>query len=92
MMKIKFILGAITVALMGTGGYIGYSSSNPDDGLNDLNLANAEALATDETSNYGCGYAAYEWDNDWYEDTKSFSKCKKGCPEGSGTSPKYISC
>lgn len=42
--------------------------------------------------NYGCGYAAYEWDQDWYEDTKHFTKCINGCPEGEGTSPKYVQC
>lgn len=92
-MKKKIIMPAAIAALMG----IGVSSSpiltSHVDGLSDLQLANAEALAENEpSSGYGCGYAAYEWDNDFWEDTKNFSKCMRGCPEKSGTSPKYIMC
>lgn len=74
------------------GTYIGYRYNFSADEFSDIELANAEALTKDENPGYGCGYAAYEWDNDWFEDTKHFSKCKQGCPEGSGTSPKYIYC
>ncbi len=78
--------------LMGVGGWISISSHQHEEGLTDLQLSNAEALTTGENTGYGCGMAAYEWDNDWYEDTKNFAKCRSGCPEGSGTSPKYMNC
>ena len=64
--------------------------------MNDMSefaLANVEALARNEdTGRYGCGYSAYEWDDDWYEDTKNFTRCVSGCPTGSGTEPKYVLC
>lgn len=88
----KTILSSIfAIALVAVAGMGINKSVNNDANLSDLALANVEALAADETGN-GCGYAAYEWDNDWYEDTKNFIKCTTNCPEGSGTSPKYINC
>ena len=90
----KIILSSIfALALIATVGFGVNKSMNSDGNLSDLALANVEALASGEGgSSLGCGYAAYEWDNDWYEDTKHFIKCTTGCPEGSGTSPKYIHC
>ena len=61
----------------------------------DVVMANVEALANAESGGsqgYGCGYAAYELDDDWYEDTKKVTKCLRGCPEVEGTEPKYIWC
>ena len=64
------------------------SEESPTSVLIQLNL---EALASGERNvTLQCGYAAYEWDDDWYEDTKKFTICKKNCPEGSGTEPKYV--
>ncbi len=88
----KFIIAIFVVAMMAIVGIGVNKSVNNDTNFSDLALANVEALAAGEGGGLGCGYAAYEWDNDWYEDTKNFIKCKNGCPDGSGTSPKYIDC
>lgn len=70
-----------------------FSQTQNEVELSDLALANVEALANGESGgDFGCGNAAYEWDSDWYEDTKNFTKCRSGCPEGSGTDPKYMNC
>lgn len=91
-MRKRFFSIAVFAAVALTAGW-NYQQNKQKAGLSDLALENIEALASGETSgSYGCGYAAYEWDDDWYEDTKNFTKCKSGCPEGSGTSPKYIKC
>jgi hypothetical protein len=57
--------------------------------LSDVQLANVEALA--QESGGSCGFAAYEYDNDWYEDTKNFRRCGD-CQWVSGTQPKYTNC
>lgn len=87
----KKIMGLIAVvAVAAVAGYNVYTSHN-NVKLSDLTLANVEALARGEAG-LGCGRAAYEWDDDWYEDTKHFIKCAKGCPESGGTTPKYMEC
>lgn len=87
----KKVMGIIAVvAIAAIAGYNTFTSQN-DVKLSDLALANVEALARGEAG-FGCGRAAYEWDDDWHEDTKYFTKCAKGCPEGEGTTPKYMDC
>ncbi len=44
-MKIKFMITAAIAALALVGGYLGKAAINQADGLSDLELANAEALA-----------------------------------------------
>lgn len=44
----KFILPATLVAMMGVGAYFGHATAAPTEGLSDLELANAEALADPE--------------------------------------------
>lgn len=83
---------AVAIALMGG---INVFNALKTETLSDIALANVEALASNESGggqSYGCGYAAYELDDDWYEDTKKVTKCGKGCPETEGTEPKYIWC
>jgi hypothetical protein len=60
--------------------------------LTELQLENIEALSAGESTNFSCGYSAYEWGSAWYEPTRYFTVCRSGCPEKSGTSPKYINC
>lgn len=90
-MKKKIFIATIAIVVVIAAGYNVYTSQN-DVNLSDLSLDNIEALASGESGNFGCGRAAYEWDDDWYEDTKHFTKCQKGCPEGEGTNPKYMNC
>ncbi|MDE6263914.1 MAG: hypothetical protein K2M11_02100, partial [Paramuribaculum sp.] len=47
-MNKKFFAAAAIAALMGAGGYFAKSSTTQNDGLSDLELANAEALAEKE--------------------------------------------
>ncbi len=49
---------------------------------------NVDALTNSES---GCGFAAYEYDNDWYEDTKNFQRCGD-CHWVRGTQPSYTNC
>lgn len=59
----------------------------------DVALANIEALTSDtEQLLYGCGRAAYQWDDSWLENTVQFHECMKGCPHQKGTSPLYTQC
>lgn len=44
----KTLLSAAIAALMGTGIYLAESTTHQNDGLSDINIANAEALADDE--------------------------------------------
>ena len=77
--------------LAGYNVYLAQPKTN--DEMSDAVLENIEALSQSEGGqSYGCGYAVYEADDDWYEDTKKFNKCMRGCPEDEGTSPKYIWC
>lgn len=80
------------IAVIGIGCYWSDVLTSDSYNLSAIELANIEALSENESYGYGCGYAAYEWDDDWYEDTKCFTKCVRGCPEKSGTSPKYTDC
>ena len=88
-LKLKIAMVAVVAAV---AGYVTYQNQAKEIGMSELALANVEALAFGESGSFGCGRAAYEWDNDWYEDTKHFTRCMQGCPDGEGTSPKYINC
>ncbi len=55
-MKKKLFSAAAIAALMCAGGYFAKSVTTPNDGLSDLELANAEALAKNE------GIVIIEWD------------------------------
>lgn len=89
----KKIFGTMMVAAALFAGYNTYNTQN-NNGVVGIVWANIEALASSTESgvSYGCGRAVYETDDDWYEDTKTFKWCSKGCPDGEGTSPKYIDC
>ncbi len=88
----RTILTVALAAIFGVGGTIASRiQTAPEEDASELALKNIEALGNEEMG-YGCGYAAYEWDNSFWHDTKFFTKCKAGCPEGSGTEPKYIFC
>ncbi|MDE7150903.1 MAG: hypothetical protein K2O27_01430 [Candidatus Amulumruptor sp.] len=43
----KLLLPAAIAAMMGVGAYFGHATEAPTEGLSDLELANAEALADD---------------------------------------------
>lgn len=90
----KRIIGIILIVVAAATGVWNFNQTQNEVELSDLALANVEALANGESGgSFGCGdNAAYEWDSDWYEDTKNFTKCRRGCPEGSGTQPKYMNC
>ena len=90
-MKKSILKISMVTALAAITGY-GIYAYQTENTLSDIALANVEALASGENGNYGCGRAVYEWDNDWYEDTKHFTRCMQGCPDGEGTSPKYMNC
>lgn len=90
-MKKKF-MGIVIISVITIISGWNYNQTKRELKISDIVLVNVEALANGEGSTFGCGYAAYEWDDDWYEDTKSFTKCRRGCPEGEGTSPKYMDC
>lgn len=51
----KLLLPAAIAALMGAGAYFGHATATPTEGLSDLELANAEALADPEW------WAGVEW-------------------------------
>ncbi len=57
----KFFIPTAIAALMGVGGFFAHSSTTPVEGLSDLELENAEALA-DYESNYPCPDACMDWD------------------------------
>ncbi len=91
--KKKLFSGLFALALLATTAVGVAESKKSEANMSDLAIANVEALANGESGGgLGCHKAAYEWDNDWWEDTKTFIKCKSGCPEGKGTSPKYTDC
>lgn len=85
---------AIVAALSTVAGYGVYANQTKtkefSEEMSEVLLENVEALASGES--LGCGRAVYEYDNDWYEDTKHFTRCQRGCPDAEGTSPKYIDC
>lgn len=76
----KFIFPATLVAMMGVGAYFGHANATPTEGLSDLELANAEALANDDYTDLGydkacesgggifCAISAFQW----YEDSKPY--------------------
>lgn len=57
-MNKKFFAAAAIAALMGVGGYFAKSATTQNDGLSDLEIANAEALAEEEggTFEFSNGY------------------------------------
>lgn len=89
----KKIISAACIAAALLSGYSIYHTSNKSE-IDNVVLENIEALSEPEggSSSYGCGRAVYEADDDWYEDTKKFKWCSRGCPDSEGTSPKYIDC
>lgn len=86
-MKKNFFLAA-GVALVAVAVSISVYVKNGNNVKNDLISANVEALAQTEG---GCGFAAYQYDNDWYEDTKNFRRCGD-CQWVVGTQPQYTNC
>lgn len=62
-MKKKFFVTAAIAALMGVAGYLRHANATPADGLSDLELANAEALALDPEQHMGfCDtYCSYRY-------------------------------
>ncbi|MDH6342885.1 hypothetical protein M2480_001460 [Parabacteroides sp. PFB2-12] len=89
-MKKKILSTVMLVAIAATAGWNSYQNENKVI-LSELGLANVEALARNEGGGGKCGKAAYEYDNDWYEDTKDFMRCGD-CEWKSGTSPQYTDC
>lgn len=90
-MKSKKVFGLLAVLAIVAVAYNVSINSNGND-LSDVSLANIEALAQESGgSGNSCGYAAYEYDNDWYEDTKNFRRCGD-CQWVTGTQPKYTQC
>lgn len=53
-MNKKMFVPAAIAALMGVGGYLGNATATPAEGLSDLQLENAEALASGEITVVGC--------------------------------------
>ena len=51
--------------------------------------SNVEALSRNESG--GSSYGAYEYDDEFFENTKTFIRCGD-CSWASGTSPKYTNC
>lgn len=92
MKKILFPFTLTALAVAAAGIIMHYNADARP--LSAIELENIEALSTNEGGggSFGCPYAAYEWDNDWYEDTKNFMVCRSGCPIEQGTSPKYRDC
>lgn len=75
----KLLLPAAIAAMMGAGAYFGHANATPSDGLSDLQLANAEALANDDETDLGydkacatgevfCAISAFQyyWKSDPY--------------------------
>jgi hypothetical protein len=91
----KMILGGIAVIVIAVLAAVNVNmNSQSENLLSDFALANVEALANGETGSgggSGCGFAAYEYNNNWYEDTKTFRRCGE-CVWVSGTSPQYTNC
>lgn len=58
-------------------------------GVDPLFESNVEALSRNESG--GCSYGAYEYDDEFFENTKTFIRCGD-CSWVSGTSPKYTNC
>lgn len=73
----KFILPATLVAMMGVGAYFGHATATPTEGLSDLELANAEALA-DDTEKPGYAYV-HPVHTEWYDGCNCTGKGKEQC-------------
>ncbi len=59
-MNKKMFVPAAIAALMGVGAYFGNATATPAEGLSDLQLENAEALANDdEDSSYKNGFRLF---------------------------------
>lgn len=73
----KLLLPATLVAMMGVGAYFGHATAAPTEGLSDLELANAEALAEDtEKSGYAYVRPVH---TDWYDGCNCAGKGKEQC-------------
>ncbi|MDR1582929.1 MAG: NVEALA domain-containing protein [Prevotellaceae bacterium] len=86
----KYILGGIAAVVIAVLAGVNVNLNSQDNELSAISLANVEALAQGEGGS-GCGFAAYEYNNNWYEDTKTFRRCGD-CTWVSGTSPQYTNC
>lgn len=80
----KNFLIAVSAIVAVSAGILAYNESKTDD----LFSANVEALSDNEGS---CGIAAYQYDDDWYEDTVNFRRCGD-CMWVRGTNPSYTNC
>jgi hypothetical protein len=89
MNRLTIVLFSVSLLSLGV---LALMKTNTEGALSDLQLENIEALSSNESTGFGCGYAAYEKGDAWYEPTRYFTSCKSGCPESSGTTPKYIYC
>lgn len=77
-----FVPAAIA-AMMGVGAYFGNATATPAEGLSDLQLENAEALAEYE-SKYPCPDACMDWDGNSgggiaCDCGRYVGKCKRRC-------------
>ena len=87
-MKKKIIFAATAVFMAAAVSVFTYISSERN-AMDELFSANVEALANTEAGN--CGLAAYEYDDDWYEDCKYFRRCGD-CEWVKGSHPHYNNC
>ncbi|MDR2882310.1 MAG: NVEALA domain-containing protein [Alistipes sp.] len=79
------------VAIVAVAG-VAVNNANSTTKMSDLMIKNLEALSQNEGgSGGGCGFAAYQYDDDWYEDSKNFRRCGD-CEWVSGTKPQYTQC
>ena len=85
-MKKKLFGGISVLAIVAVAAFNVNQNQKSDMSL--LALANVEALANSEYGGNNCGRAVYEYDNDWYEDTKNFRRCGD-CAWVQGTRPQY---
>jgi len=90
MKKIKFLVASFLFCAMSYAGYMGYERVTMSEAERFME-ANVEALTSGENGGGKCGYAVYEYDDDWYEDTKKFRRCGD-CEWVSGSSPIYTNC
>lgn len=79
--------------LLSAGAVLVFAHNKPLTAEESLLLKNIEALSQNEGGNSGgqCGFAAYEYDGDWYEDSKEFRRCGD-CQWVKGTQPRYTQC
>ncbi|MDR0537714.1 MAG: NVEALA domain-containing protein [Tannerellaceae bacterium] len=87
----KFFLSGAVVIVAALAGW-NFQQNKSKVVLSDVGLANVEALAQESGgSSGGCGTAAYEYNDNWYEDSKNFRRCGD-CIWVRGTQPQYTTC